>query len=389
MKKHLFAASVTTALAVTSASVAAESSVTLYGVIDTGLGYAKVSGDYRDPKTGAVNRLDNSHVGMTNGTTAGSRWGLRGKEDLGGGLYATFKLESGFNSANGTPGQNNRLFGRDAVVGLTSADLGKLEFGRQFNIGTQYMLSLFGANFGNGFTQWNTGAGLGLSGAAFGRYDNMVLYETPSMGGLTAAISYSSNIDDKRDGETGFATADNTRAVTAGLRYLNGPLAAFLSYDQLNGSNKLSQPSERNATPRSYLIGASYDFEVVKLLLAYGRTTDGWFGGSSLPAGAAIGKFSGIPTNAFVDGFKSNSYLAGISAPVGAAGSMFASWQRADANNSRLTSDDATTNTFSLGYTYSLSKRTAIYGLASYTNNYAFLKDAKYTDVSVGLRHAF
>ena len=76
----------------------------------------------------------------------------------------------------------------------------------------------------------------------------MVLYETPSMGGLTAAISYSSNIDDKRDGETGFATADNTRAVTAGLRYLNGPLAAFLSYDQLNGSNKLSQPSERNAT---------------------------------------------------------------------------------------------------------------------------------------------
>ena len=79
MKKHLFAASVTTALAVTSASVAAESSVTLYGVIDTGLGYAKVSGDYRDPKTGAVNRLDNSHVGMTNGTTAGSRWGLRGK----------------------------------------------------------------------------------------------------------------------------------------------------------------------------------------------------------------------------------------------------------------------------------------------------------------------
>ena len=80
MKKHLFAASVTTALAVTSASVAAESSVTLYGVIDTGLGYAKVSGDYRDPKTGAVNRLDNNHVGMTNGTTAGSRWGLRGKK---------------------------------------------------------------------------------------------------------------------------------------------------------------------------------------------------------------------------------------------------------------------------------------------------------------------
>ena len=69
-------------------------------------------------------------------------------------------LESGFNSANGTPGQNNRLFGRDAVVGLTSADLGKPEFGRQFNIGTQHMLSIFGANFGNGFTQWNTGAGL-------------------------------------------------------------------------------------------------------------------------------------------------------------------------------------------------------------------------------------
>ncbi|WP_459694543.1 porin, partial [Achromobacter xylosoxidans] len=90
------------AMLTTFAGVAqAETSVTLYGVIDTGIGYNKIKG----------NGYDGSKLGMINGIQAGSRWGLRGSEDLGDGLRAVFTLESGFDSGNGTRGQSGRLFG--------------------------------------------------------------------------------------------------------------------------------------------------------------------------------------------------------------------------------------------------------------------------------------
>ena len=70
------------------------------------------------------------------------------------------------------------------------------------------------------------------------------------MGGFRAAVGYAFNIDDQKTAQSGFATADNTRAITAGLRYDNGPLMGFATYDQLNASNKLSA-GQIDATPRS------------------------------------------------------------------------------------------------------------------------------------------
>jgi predicted porin len=123
MKKTLLAAAMFT----TFAGVAqAESSVTLYGVIDTGIGYNKIEGD----------GYDGSKLGMINGIQAGSRWGVRGSEDLGDGLRAVFKLESGFDSANGQRGQSGRLFGRQATIGLANDAWGTLDFGRQATIGS-------------------------------------------------------------------------------------------------------------------------------------------------------------------------------------------------------------------------------------------------------------
>ncbi|MFY1850008.1 porin, partial [Achromobacter dolens] len=120
MKKTLLAA----ALLAGFAGVAqAETSVTLYGIIDTGIGYNKISGA-GDAKNG-------SRIGMINGVQNGSRWGLRGSEDLGDGLRAVFQLESGFDSGNGKSAQNGRLFGRQATVGLASDSWGQLDFGRQ------------------------------------------------------------------------------------------------------------------------------------------------------------------------------------------------------------------------------------------------------------------
>src|SRR3546814_4039629 len=128
---------------------------------------------------------------------------------------------------------------------------------------------------------------------------------------------------------------------------------------------KLSN-AQTSATPRSFTVGAAYDFEVLKLIAAYERATDGWFAGKGLPSGANINGFQGTPSNAFVDGFSTNSYLLGVAVPLGGASSMFGSWQRVDPNNSDLTGGDSTSNTFPLGYSYTLSKRTNIYVAGSY-----------------------
>jgi len=381
MKKTLLAA----ALLAGFAGVAqAETSVTLYGIIDTGIGYNKVKGP---------DGYSASRVGMINGVQNGSRWGLRGSEDLGDGLRAVFQLESGFDSGNGQSAQGSRLFGRQATIGLASDSWGQLDFGRQTNIASKYFGSI--DPFGAGFGQANIGVGLSSTNTV--RYDNMVMYQTPSFSGFQFGVGYSFSADDTKDGrenpitgvrapsQTGFRTADNTRAITAGLRYVNGPLNVALSYDQLNASNNLPQAAV-DATPRSYVIGGSYDFEVVKLALAYGRTTDGWFGGQSSVTGSGI---PGFGSNLFADGFKANSYLLGLSAPIGGASKVFGSWQMVDPSNDKLTGGDDKMNVFSLGYTYDLSKRTNLYAYGSYAKNYAFIDEVKSTAVGVGIRHRF
>src|SRR3546814_11615957 len=110
------------------------------------------------------------------------------------------------------------------------------------------------------------------------RYDILALYESPSFGGFRLSAGYSFNANDLSAAQSGFATADNTRAITSGLSYNNGPLLAFIAYEQLNASNKLSN-AQTSATPRSFTVGAAYDFEVLKLIAAYERATDGWFAG--------------------------------------------------------------------------------------------------------------
>ena len=251
MKKTLLAA----ALMAGFAGVAhAETSVTLYGIIDTGIGYNNVKG----------NGFDGSRIGMINGVQNGSRWGLRGSEDLGDGLRAVFQLESGFDSGNGKSGQNSRLFGRQATIGLASDSWGQLDFGRQTNISSKYFAAI--DPFGAGFGQANIG--VSLSAANTVRYDNMVLYQTPSFSGFQFGLGYSFNADDQNARQTGWRTADNTRAITTGLRYVNGPLNIAFSYDQLNASNNLTQTGV-DATPRNVRSGRSYDFGSGQAVVGY------------------------------------------------------------------------------------------------------------------------
>jgi len=102
----------------------AQSSVTLYGVIDNSLTYVH-------------NASGNQHMwalgNASAGDLAGSRWGVKGQEDLGNGLSAIFQLENGFDPSNGRNGQGNREFGRQAFVGLSSAQFGTVTLGRQYD----------------------------------------------------------------------------------------------------------------------------------------------------------------------------------------------------------------------------------------------------------------
>src|SRR5690606_7643390 len=112
-------------------------SVTLYGVVDTGIEYVNNIAADRDGNE------ESSSAHFTNLTqSVPSRWGLRGTEDLGNGLSAVFTLESGFNAGTGTSGQGGRLFGRQAWVGL-KGDWGQIAFGRQYNM---LFWSLLGAD---------------------------------------------------------------------------------------------------------------------------------------------------------------------------------------------------------------------------------------------------
>ncbi|MDN7904215.1 porin [Burkholderia diffusa] len=122
MKRIVVSGGVGAVFVLTAASSAfAQSSVTLYGLVDTAIRYQTNAGpDGKDL------------IGMTVGPETHSRWGLRGSEDLGGGLSAIFRLENGFELGDGKLHVANTLFSRQAYVGLSSDRYGSLTFGNQY-----------------------------------------------------------------------------------------------------------------------------------------------------------------------------------------------------------------------------------------------------------------
>jgi predicted porin len=135
LMKRFALTSLSLALLGTAGAAHAQSSVTLYGVIDEALAY--------------VNHASgNNHlVGLSAGNLSGDRWGLKGSEDLGGGLKAIFQLENGFNVNTGALGQNSREFGRQAFVGLTSDKLGTVTLGRQYDPLVDMVQGITGDNY--------------------------------------------------------------------------------------------------------------------------------------------------------------------------------------------------------------------------------------------------
>ncbi len=205
---------------------------------------------------------------MASGGLSGSRWGLRGAEDLGAGWQASFVLESGFSLDNGTMQQGGRLFGRQAFVALQRAGIGQLSLGRQY---TSIFEAL--ANFSPTAYATQYEPVVLQSGANF-REDNTVKY-TGQFGPLTARAHWSFGTGLALPQTVGIATPiggngevpgqfRRDTAYGASLAYAAGPFGATIGYDQWNPTIGTS-----SGTVRKAVVAASYAFGPAKIMGGY------------------------------------------------------------------------------------------------------------------------
>jgi predicted porin len=379
--KTLVAAAV---FAMGATAAQAQSSVTLYGILDAG-----VQGSTQS----LANGYSSSNFGMASGVQSGNRFGIKGSEDLGSGTRATFTLESGFNLGSGVSQQAGALFGRQAWVGVENNAWGYARLGKQYNFATDYVGAL--DPFLLGFGQANMGTTFGAANTT--RYNNMVKYQTPTWNGVTAGVGYSfanglSSVYADQGAVSAantynYATANNARTLTAGIKYENGPLTVAGSYDVMYGPQNIVGSGAAN--PSQWIVGGAYDLKAVKVAAAYSQSRNGWINGqASVDTAFTANTYGGGAGGVLYDSsFGANSYLAGVTVPVTGTQKVFASYQYA----TPLASVGAGANLaiYSVGYQYDFSKRTNAYAYASQAQNYAFIDGAKSTVYGVGVRHQF
>ncbi len=326
MKKSLIALAVLAA----SGAAMAQSSVTVYGRVDASIGSETVT-------TNGVKAPSQTKVfNGSDGGLTGSRWGLRGVEDLGGGLKAVFVLEQRFNVDDGAVTSASGLaegFNGDAYVGLTGG-FGTLHLGRTYTVydGIKAM-SIGSSVFDSAFTPTAQPA-YTVRGA------NLVKYVSPTFAGITVAGSVSLKE----------AAAKNVSALSA--TYAGGPLKVGVGF-------------EAAATGDNTMISGAYDFGV-----------------ASISAGYATFDADGTGTDA-------SGLNLGVTVPMGAF--KFSVGLRDGKTESKAGAKITDLSGFGMGVTYSLSKRTTAYagysdvktktiatGLKSGTKKYA-----------VGIRHDF
>jgi general bacterial porin, GBP family len=382
MKKTLMVAALT---GVFATAAHAQSSVTLYGLIDAGITYTN-------------NQHGHSNWQETSGSVNGSRWGLRGSEDLGGGLKAIFTLENGFGINDGTLKQGGREFGRQAFVGLTSDQFGSVTLGRQYDSMVDYVgpLALTGTQYGG--TQFAHPFDNDNLNNSF-RINNSVKYQSVNYGGFKfgALYGFSNQAD-------GFA---NNRAYSAGASYNWGGLNLAAAYLQLNSNGATGAAAAFNSggavssdntffagRQQTWGAGANYAFGPATFGLVYSQTNLGGLAGIGAGASgqtAGIGGFNG--DSAHFQNFEANARYA-LTPAVSIAGSY--TYTRASLAGTR-----PHWNQFNLQTAYALSKRTDVYLQGEYQQvNEGAIVDAdinglgasgnnKQIAVTAGLRHRF
>ena len=312
MKKSLIALAVLAA----SGAAMAQSSVTLYGIADVVI--------HKDADVSAR---------MTSGGVSTSRWGIKGSEDLGGGLKANFNFEQGIDLTNGNI--KGAAFGRQANLGV-SGGFGEVKLGKTWNA---YDDMAGAAN--DVFDSVLSSARIAPSSNNYnGNPDQGVYYSTPDFGGFSGALS------------TSFKTGDEETQVTAfRVQYAGGPVSVGVGHE--NWKTNV-------ATIKNTRLNGTYDLGMVKLLAAYGQSEN--------------------PT--FVD---TKDYSFGVDVPLSSALVLSTGFTQVRPDNG-----GEKANSFALGVNYSLSKRTSVYGGFRKDN------DAAVTNVGgvesrygVGVKHTF
>ncbi|RQS69804.1 porin [Burkholderia sp. Bp8963] len=381
MKRTLIAAALS---GVFATAAHAQSSVTLYGLIDAGITYTNNQGGH-------------SAWQETSGSINGSRWGLRGAEDLGGGLKAIFVLENGFGINNGTLKQNGREFGRQAFVGLAHDTYGSLTLGRQYDSVVDYLgpLSLTGTQYGG--TQFAHPFDNDNLNNSF-RINNSVKYQSANYGGLKFGALY---------GFSNSTDFSNNRAYSVGVSYSYMGFNFAAAYLQLN--NNVNALSQAVADPgavtgdwtfaasrqRTWGAGLNYTFgpATAGFVFTQTRLTDS----RAISAGASgvTGGITGLSGSTRFNNYELNGRYA-LTPSLSLAGSY-------TYTDGRIVGQTPSWHQFNLQADYSLSKRTDVYlqgefqkvnadglnvnaninglGTASSTN--------KQLAVTAGLRHRF
>jgi predicted porin len=369
------------ALAVAGAFVAgaaqAQSSVTLYGIAD-------VNYMWQELPTVVGTKVQQESVSAINaGHQYGSRWGLRGSEDLGGGLKAIFQLESGFNLDSGTSAQGGRLFGRQAYAGLSSG-MGSVVLGRlaSFSSGTG-AFDMFSP-----VDPFGTGFGLASLGQTFYsanslRVDNAIAYVSPKFAGFQGGIGYSTNVDGGEQTPSG----KNTTAFFMGANWTWGPLYVVATYDVANFADSTPQREDQ----KHLQIGGTFTFGPFKVHAAYADQSN--ISGVPLLSGGP-GAFIALPAG--ISNYDNSAYMLGATWNIGAF-SVFGSWQSSDADGKTVGTGANAVNfepdysVYAIGATYAFSPRTNLY--ASYASRDAdgTLQGNSFNakQLAIGMAHKF
>lgn len=357
MKKTLAAVAVLGAFA--GSALAAD--VQLYGVVDLGLNYSHVDMD--------GNGDDIDSFTMDSGNGSGSRWGIKGTEDLGNGLTVGFILENGFDADTGADGV---MFNRESSLFLQGG-FGKLALGRMgaLNNGQSSWaligrLSPFGTSYGDYTAQASNIFSLSS------QWDNMIAYQTPDFAGFKVYAQYSmgnAKADHTGTAVENEATADRFYAI--GATYDNGPVSAYLAVDSINyasNNGKGTYWGDRQDDSLTVTFGGNYNFEVVKVY--FGAQYFDTVTTSSLGGIIANNDAPHDLSNATYTGY---SIGLGLDAPLAGGKAMFGvgyvDAEQSDVNEDMGNYYDFTRWVVSAGYSYPFSKRTDVYGVVSYMND--------------------
>ena len=339
-----------------SATVLAQptSSVTLYGIVDAAIVRS-------DPSSGP------GTTELFSGLQSGSRWGFRGREQIGPGLSAEMQLEGGFGTDTGQLAQGGRLFGRLAWVGL-SGGLGQVRFGR-FNLAGHDLADTI-SPFGVVFADAGVNRAVATSSTIL-RVDNLSMYTTPNLRGFEGKLGYSF----RHDGTEVAGNGNNTNVITSSVTFTAGNLYAGVSYEAINCPDNTTTPATgtcsaaRKEDQKHLMAGITYDLKVVRLRALYSKED-----------------------NVFTTAAVSNSpesvgYLLGLTAPIG-SGELKLVWQ--DRNDKGPANADL--RIWAVGYQYDLSRRTSLAVFYADTDNESSVaalvaRDRK--QYGAGLRHRF